>query len=224
LYSLTYRGTRPKLITFEIVCDGPVKHAVAQVKGTRVRGYVKNPEADSEPVGGKLAVSSIVGKGILRVIRDNYVSEVPLVSGEIGEDIAYFFYQSEQRNTAVGVGVLVGEYGKVISAGGFVVEVLPDATEEEIGDVENRLKGLSVSRFLEGRDAEELFQHLGGETPAEVLEYRYDCWCTYEEVKRLVLMMEEELRGGEDKVVARCAFCRREYIINLGGGETEDDR
>ncbi len=213
LYSLIYRGTRPILITFEIISDGPVKHAVAQVKGTRVRGYVKNPHARAEPRGGKLAVSDIVGKGILRVIRDNYVSEVPLVSGEVGEDIAHFFYQSEQRRTAVGLGVLVGEYGEVLSAGGFVVEVLPDATEEEIRRVEERIKDLSVSRFLKDRDVRELFEYLGGEEVTEETEYRYDCWCSYEGIRRLVLMMEKE--RGDEKVVARCMFCKREYVIDL---------
>ncbi len=216
LYSLTYRGTRPKLITFELLSDGPVKHAVAQVKGNRLRGYVKNPEADADPRGGKLYVASIVGKGILRVIRDNYVSEVPLVSGEVGEDIAYFFYQSEQRRTAVGVGVLVGEYGEVVSAGGFILEVLPDATEKEITEVEEKLKGFSVSRFLQDKGVEDLFRYFGGEDAevAEETDYRYDCWCTYEEVEKLVLMMREEIK--EDKVVARCTFCKKEYIIDLG--------
>jgi len=220
LYSLTYRGARPKLITFEIISDGPAEHTVAQVKGNRVRGYVKNPKAHADPKGGKLDVASIVGKGILRVIRDNYVSEVPLVSGEVGEDIAYFFYQSEQRRTAVGVGVLVGEYGEVVSAGGFILEVLPDATEEEITEVEEKLKGFSVSRFLRDRGVEELFRYFGGEDAevAEEMDYRYDCWCTYEEVERLVLVMREDLKGdpGEDKVVARCMFCKKEYIIDLG--------
>ncbi len=220
LYSLVYRGTRPKLITFEMIMDGPAEHAVAQVKGTRVRGYVKNPEAHAKPVGGKLAVSSIVGKGVLRVIRDGYVSEVPIVSGEVGEDIAHFFYQSEQRRTAVGVGVLVGEYGEVLSAGGFILEVLPDATEEEIAEAEERIRGLSVSGFLKEKSVEDLFSHLtGGKGEvAEVLDYRYECWCSYEEVKRLVVMMREELteeEKREGKVVARCMFCKREYLIEL---------
>ena len=218
LYSLTYRGVRPNLITFEILCDGPAKHVVVQVKGHRLRGYVENPQAHAQPREGKLDVSSIVGKGILRVIREGYVSEVPLVSGEVGEDIAHFFYQSEQRRTAVGVGVLVGEYGEVLSAGGFITEVLPGGTEEEISSLEEKIKDLSVSRFLQGNTVEGLFNHLGGEVPAEEVEYMYDCWCSFEEIRRLVSVMGEELIGehtGEDKLVARCKFCKKEYIIDL---------
>ncbi len=216
LYSLTYRGSRPVLITFEVISDGPVRHAVAQVKGRRLRGYVRNPHVRAEPRKGKLAVSDIVGKGILRVVRDSYVSEVPLVSGEVGEDIAHFFYQSEQRRTAVGLGVLVGEYGEVLSAGGFIVEALPGATEEEIGRIEERIGELSVSRFLMERDVRSLFEYLGGERVVEETEYRYDCWCNYEGVRRIVLTMEG--RGKDEKVVARCMFCRREYVIDLREG------
>jgi len=214
LYSLTYHDAEPDLITFEIISDGPAGHAVAQVKGRRLRGYVKNPQAHADPRDGKLAVSSIVGKGILRVVRDGYVSEVPLVSGEIGEDMAHFFYQSEQRRTAVGVGVLVGEYGEVVSAGGFIVEALPDATEDEIKALEELLQDFSVSRFLSERGVDELFRRFAGDSPPLAREeYRYDCWCNYEELRRLVLMLEDRPEGG--KVVARCLFCRKEYVIDL---------
>ncbi len=213
LYSLMYRGTRPKNITVEMVCSGPAKRVISQVKTTgQVRGFIANPKADAPlKYGKKLNVSAIVGKGIIRVIREGYISEVEIVSGEIGEDFAHFLYQSEQRKSAVGLGVLVGEYGQVISAGGFIIEVLADATEEEISSVEEKVEGFSISEFLsKGRSSFELLRYLAGDVePTDERDYFYDCWCSYENLVKAVLN-DEGIKGN---TVATCVFCRKEYII-----------
>jgi len=213
LYSLMYRGTQPRNITVEILCDGPAKRVIAHVKTTgQVRGFISNPEADLPPrPDKKLNVSGIVGSGILRVIREGYISEVPIISGEIGEDFAYFLYQSEQRKSAVGLGVLVGKYGEVISAGGFMIEVLPDASEDEIKKVEDKLKDFSVSLYLsEGRSSLDLLRYLAGDVqPIDERDYIYDCWCSYEKLIETVLHDETI----EDNTIATCIFCKKEYII-----------
>ncbi|MEO0208454.1 MAG: Hsp33 family molecular chaperone HslO [candidate division WOR-3 bacterium] len=214
IYSLMIRGTQPKNITVEIVCFGPAKRVIAQVRTDgRVRGYIANPNADL-PVRSdkKLDVAGIVEGGIMRVIREGYVSEVPLISGEIGEDFAYFLYQSEQRRSAVGLGVLVGEYGQVVSAGGFIIEVLADATDKEINSVEEKLKGFSVSKYLSmGRDSIDLLKFLAGDDaePIDERDYVYECWCDYERLLETVLNDESI----EDNTVATCIFCKKEYII-----------
>lgn len=211
LYGLMYRGSEPKGITLEISCSGSAKRVIAQLKGQRVRGYIANPSAEAEIRDGKLNVSGIVGSGIMRIIREGYISEVPLISGEIGEDFAYFLYQSEQRRSAIGLGVLVGEYGQVVSAGGFMIEVLADADESQISEIEEKLKGFSVSLFLSrGNSSLALLKYLAGEIePLDERDYYYDCWCSYERLIEAVLQDE----GVEDGARAICIFCKKEYII-----------
>jgi len=211
LYGLMYRGSEPRGITVEIACSGPARRIIAQIKGQRVRGYIANPNAEAELKDGKLNVSGIVKSGIMRVIREGYISEVPLVSGEIGEDFAYFLYQSEQRKSAVGLGVLVGEYGQVVSAGGFIIEVLAEAEEREISEIEEKLKGFSVSLFLsKGNSSLSLLKYLAGEVePLDERDYYYDCWCNYERLIETVLQDESI----EDGTRAVCIFCKKEYII-----------
>ncbi len=211
LYGLMYRGSEPRGITVEIVCSGPARRVIAQLKGQRIRGYIANANAEADLKDGKLNVGGIVERGIMRVIREGYISEVPLVSGEIGEDFAHFLYRSEQRRSAVGLGVLVGEYGQVISAGGFMIEVLADAKEDEISEIEDKLRGFSVSLFLsKGNSSKELLKYLAWDVePLDERDYYYDCWCSYERLIEAVLH-DESVEDGDRAV---CIFCGKEYII-----------
>jgi len=160
-------------VTLILDGDGPLGGVVAEagVDGA-VRGYVKNPEAEA-PLreDGKLNVGALVGAGELRVVRtlasgEQFDSSVPLVSGEVAEDLAHYLWQSEQIPSAVLLGVRVAPGGHVEAAGGLVIQVLPDADEEAIARLERNLAGirgftdLLVQHGLEGA-VERVLEGLG---------------------------------------------------------------
>lgn len=147
-------------LTLQIQGKGPLGGVV--VTGDRfghVRGYVGNPACDL-PVraDGKLDVSGAIGKGYLQVLKDigmkePYVGLVPLISGEIAEDLTYYFASSEQINSAIGLGVLVAPSGEALVAGGYMLQLLPGATEECISFLEKRLVELpSVTGLIQKED------------------------------------------------------------------------
>ena len=146
-----------ELLTLTIRCDGPVGGLIvtADAQG-HVKGYAANPDVWlplSE--AGKLDVGKAVGQGTLTVVQDQpwgepYTSQLDLFSGEIGDDIAAYFAESEQVPTSVGVGVLVDTDLSVKQAGGFIVQLMPDCPDEVISQLEENLSGLgSVTTMLE---------------------------------------------------------------------------
>ena len=215
-------------VTLKIEGGGPLGHLVAEagVDG-RVRGYVGHPEADvplSEK--GKLDVGRLIGPGELRVMRslsngEIYDSSVPLVSGEIAEDLAHYLLKSEQIPSAVLLGVRVSPEGPVEAAGGMVVQVLPGAPEEAIARLEENLKDLpgfsallkekgltgAVREVLKGLDFEPT--DLG-----EGVQVRFACRCDREKARdSLRFFGPEELRemaeeGGAEVV---CRWCGEVY-------------
>ena len=215
-------------VTLKIEGEGPLGHLVAEagVDG-RVRGYVGHPEADvplSEK--GKLDVGRLIGPGELRVMRslpngEIYDSSVPLVSGEIAEDLAHYLLKSEQIPSAVLLGVRVSPEGPVEAAGGMVVQVLPGAPEEAIARLEENLKDLpgfsallkekgltgAVREVLKGLDFEPT--DLG-----EGVQVRFACRCDREKARdSLRFFGPEELRemaeeGGAEVV---CRWCGEVY-------------
>ncbi|MFO7310698.1 MAG: Hsp33 family molecular chaperone HslO [Bacillota bacterium] len=217
----------PQKVSVEIVCDGPIKalHAQADAEG-RVRGYVDNPHVDL-PVNarGKLDVAGAVGHGTLYVIRDLGLREpyrgfVPLVSGEIGEDFAYYFLHSEQTPSVVAVGVLVDPDHRVRAAGGLLLQVMPGASEEVISVLEQRARELPPmsSAVDQGKDAEGLLALAAGDLDVRVLRrlpVQFKCSCSRERFERaLVALGEEELRDmletdGSAELV--CHFCSEVY-------------
>lgn len=211
-------------ITLKIDGGGPLGLVVADAEPQgQVRGYVANPGIILPPSDeGKLDVSSGVGnRGTLSVFRDVKLkeplsSQVPLVSGEVAEDIAHYYLLSEQTPTAVGLGVLAAP-GRVISAGGYMVQVLPDAAETAVAMVEDRIRSTpSVSRLLEAHpDArhamEALFDGIGIEWFDDV-EFHHSCRCS-REMARLLLV---EVLAGEspnDAREVRCHFCGTSYVF-----------
>ena len=133
-------------VTLQILGDGPLGSmlAIGNSKG-EVKGYVSNPMAEA-PLNaiGKLNVSGIVGKGQLNVIKDiglkePYIGLTPLVSGEIAEDLTYYFATSEQIPSTVGLGVLMEKNNTVKQAGGFIIQLMPFAQDEVITQIENNL-------------------------------------------------------------------------------------
>lgn len=141
----TLKGDKD-LITLQIRGDGPLQGIVvtADQKG-RAKGYVFQPNVDiPSKYPGKLDVSGAIGKGSLRIIKDigmkePYSGEIALISGEIAEDLTYYFAQSEQTPSAVGLGVLVDRDTSVKHAGGFIVQLMPDTEEEVIAQLEKNI-------------------------------------------------------------------------------------
>ncbi len=229
LTSLVKHATGQKVL-LKIEADGPIGAVIAEADGKgRVRGFVENPQVDTftKVIDGKkkFDVSKIVGKnGTLSVIKElrmgtPYTSIVPLVSGEIAQDLAYYFTQSEQIPSAVGIGVLIDEEGKVKHAGGFLVQTLGGISEKVVDLLEHRITELPpVTRLMEeGKRPEDIAVMLLENLNPQLIglkEVEYYCPCD-EEVARssLLLLTESELdeilSEGPAEVV--CKFCGRIY-------------
>lgn len=215
-------------LTLQIRGDGPLGGitCVSDSQGN-VRGYAVNPQADvPRKQEGKLDVGGAVGAGSLTIIkdlgmRDPYVGSIALVSGEIAEDVTAYFAESEQIPTACALGVLVqGGSGEVITAGGYLIQLLPGAGEETISKVERGLQkvGYVTGHLKEGKSALDLIRDVLGEFEIEILEtcpVEYRCYCSRDRVvKALISMGNQEMRSLIDeqgKAELTCQFCDRVY-------------
>jgi len=191
------------------------------------RAYVENPVVDL-PLNnkGKLDVSGAVGKdGFLFVMRDlgmgePYISQVPIVSGEIAEDITYYYAQSEQTPTVCALGVLVAKNGSVPCAGGFLAHLLPGAPESSISLLENNLDGLTpvTTMLAEGMSPQDIALSVLAGSGAQVIStvpVEYRCNCSRDRVERALLNTgrQELLAMAEEQPVteANCHFCNKIY-------------
>ena len=215
-------------LTLQIRGDGPLGGitCVSDSEGN-VRGYVNNPAADvPRKQEGKLDVGGAVGSGSLTVIKDlglkdPYVGSIALVSGEIAEDVTAYFAESEQIPNACALGVLVRkDSGAVITAGGYLIQLLPGAGEDVIEKVERGIRkvGYVTGRLSEGESALDLVREVLGEFEIEVLEtcpVEYRCYCTRDRVvKALVSMGSAEMRSLIDEqgsAELTCQFCDEFY-------------
>lgn len=215
-------------LTLQIRGDGPLGGitCVSDSQGN-VRGYVVHPQADvARKQEGKLDVGAAVGEGSLTVIkdlgmRDPYVGSIALVSGEIAEDITAYFAESEQIPTACALGVLVqGGSGEVLTAGGYLIQLLPGAGEDTIDKVERGLQrvGYVTGHLKQGKSALELIRDVLGEFEIEVLEtcpVEYRCYCSRERVVRaLISMGTQEMKNlieEQGQAEMTCQFCDRVY-------------
>ena len=215
-------------VTLQIKGGGPMGTvlAVSDHQGN-VRGYVQNPHVDlMEKYPGKLDVGAAVGQdGTLTVIKDlgmkePYVGSIGLFSGEIADDLAMYFVESEQIPTACALGVLVGTDQSVTAAGGYLIQLLPGAGEETITRIEEGVKRLgSVSPALErGLDGEGLLRAVLEGTQLEILEkhpVEYRCYCSRDRVTRaLISMGRGELAAlieEQGQAELTCQFCDKVY-------------
>jgi len=222
-----------QLVTIRVKGDGPAGLLLASANGAgEVRGLVQNPSPDIDQVrDGKLNVSGAVGStGQLTVTRDlgmrqPYISTVELVSGEIGEDLANYFLQSEQVPSAVGIGVFVIPDGSVEAAGGYIIQLMPGVTDQEAIRIESIVRELPhPTRMLrDGDSPEDMLTRIFGED-YQVLDrmpVRFHCPCSKERVERALLllgdaslaeMLEDHQRTGKTEVV--CHFCNATYYLD----------
>jgi len=223
-------------LTIRILGDGPLGGIIvsADANGT-VRGYVQEPHTHLPPTqGGKLNVGEAVGKGFLYISRDlgfgdPYTGSVELVSGEIGEDFAQYLTVSEQTPSAVSLGVLVNTDNSVIAAGGFLLQMMPGASEETISVLEDNLKSLPpVSNLVsEGKDAHGILELVTQGLPVTVHEERpvmFDCRCSKDRLERILISLGKDelwdIIETQGKAELKCHFCAEEY--EFGRAEIED--
>ena len=215
-------------ITLQIKGNGPIGTIIAVSDGDlRTRGYVQNPQVDLPlKQNGKLDVSGAVGKeGFLYVIKDiglkePYVGMSKIVSGEIAEDFTNYFYTSEQKPSAIALGVLVDKDG-VRASGGYMVVPMPDATEDDLFILENRIKEAKpISNMLdENMSLEEIAKDITGDVNIKLVDEddnaKYECSCNRERMEEAISSVgKEELQkiiDEDHKAEIVCHFCNKKY-------------
>lgn len=215
-------------LTIKIEGGGPIGVILvdSNAKG-EVRGYVTNPQTHFElNEQGKLDVRRAVGTdGALTVVkdigmRDHFTGQVPIVSGELGEDFTYYFVTSEQTPSSVGVGVLVNPDNSILAAGGFILQLMPGTEDEVITEIENRLKQIPpVSKLIQqGLTPEELLEELLGKENIKILDkmpVSFTCSCSKERFASAIISLGaeeiEDMIVTEGKAEAHCHFCNEKY-------------
>ncbi len=191
----------------------------------KIKAFVANPEVHyTYNDTGKLAVGVAVGtEGTLQVIKDMglkepFVGTVPLQSGEIGDDFSYYFMVSEQTPSVVSVGVLVNDTNEIISSGGFIIQLLPDATEEDIVYIEEKMKNFpSVSSLIqEGKQPENILEMLFDDIDIlDSQDLMFECDCSKDRMKEALMTVgKQELQAMIDEdhgCEMRCQFCNEKY-------------
>lgn len=219
------------LLTLQIQCSGPIGGLTVTADSMgRVKGYVIHPEV-MLPINskGKLDVGGALDMGILNVIKDMglkepYVGQTVLQTGEIAEDLTYYFANSEQIPSSVGLGVLMNKNNTVAQAGGFIIQLMPFAEEKVISALEKKLSSMtSVTNYLEaGKSPEELLSEIFGDMELEFtdkLDTSFYCNCSKERVeKALISIGEKEIKDmiaeGEE-VQLHCHFCNENYAFSI---------
>jgi molecular chaperone Hsp33 len=215
-------------VMIQIRGEGPLREVVAEADWlSRVRGYVKRPHIHLGLKDGKLDVGRAIGNGMFYVtkdlgMREPYHSGVPLQTGEIGDDLAYYFLRSEQIPSAVSVGVFVDTDNSVRASGGFMIQVMPGTSDETVDYIEKRIEDIPpvTSMILDGYTPEAILKQVAGRE-VEILERRmieYYCSCTKNRVLDSIASLgrsdiEELVNKGED-IDVQCWFCKKSYRVS----------
>ena len=224
---LTAASIMGSMMKGEKECGGPIGGiTVTADSNADVKGYVNNPNVILPPnAQGKLDVSGALGPGFLNVIKDiglrePYNGQTHLVSGEIAEDLTYYFATSEQVPSSVGLGVLMDKDNHVRQAGGFIIQVMPDTDDEVIDKLEARLGEVhSVTEMLDkGMTPEDILNYVLEGMDVEILETvptQYKCDCSFERVSKVIASLgKKELQEMIDDgkpVEVNCQFCGSHY-------------
>lgn len=214
------------MLTLQVRGDGPLGGiTVTADSKANVKGYVEHPEVILPAKNGKLDVGGAVGIGLLQVIKDMglkepYVGQTILVSSEIAEDLTYYFANSEQVPSSVGLGVLMEKDNTVKTAGGFIIQMMPFAEEKTIAQIEENLKNVtSVTSLLEkGYTPENLLEELLGNTGLEITDTiptQFYCNCSKERVEQAIVSIgrkeiQKMIEDGET-IEVKCHFCNSAY-------------
>lgn len=214
-------------LTLRMNGDGPIGSVLVSANSHgEVKGYAANPMVDLPlKPNGKLDVGGAIGKGTLSVIKDlclkePYIGNVPIQTGEIGDDLAYYFMQSEQVPSVVSLGVLVDTDYSVKCSGGFIIKVMPECDDESLKKLANSINGLmSMTQMLEsGMNGEDIIKYVMLGFDTDILgssEVGYVCDCSRERMERAIISLgKTEIDGiikeqGEAEIV--CSFCDKKY-------------
>ncbi|GKV57778.1 33 kDa chaperonin [Sporosarcina sp. NCCP-2222] len=216
-------------LTVKIEGNGPLGPIVADANAKgEVRGYATHPQTHFDlNEKGKLDVRRAVGtEGMLTVVkdlglRDYFTGQVPLVSGEVAEDFTQYFVVSEQVPSAVGLGVLVNPDNTVKAAGGFVIQVMPGATDETITELEKRISTVEpISKLIDrGLTPEEILEEVLGRDNVQVIDrmpVTFSCNCSRERFGNAIIGLgEKEIRDmieEDGQAEAECHFCLEKYV------------
>lgn len=219
------------ILTLQIDCKGPIGGiTVTADSKANVKGYVSHPDVILPPnAQGKLDVAGAIEPGFLNVIRDigmkePYNGQIQLVSGEIAEDLTYYYVTSEQVPSSVGLGVLMDKDNFVKQAGGFIIQVMPDADDAVIDRLEESISSIhSVTDLLEdGMRPEDILEYIMKGIGLDILEKiptRYHCNCSKERVSRAIASLGrsgiQEMIDDGVPVKVNCHFCNSDYIFNV---------
>lgn len=218
------------MLTLQVRGDGPLGGitVTADSKGD-VKGYVNHPDVMLPPKNGKLDVGGAVGIGLLQVIKDMglkepYSGQTILVSSEIAEDLTYYFANSEQVPSSVGLGVLMNKNNTVRRAGGFIIQLMPFAQEETIARLEENLKNVtSVTELLDqGYTPQQLLEELLAGLDLEITDTiptRFYCNCSKERVEKAIVSVgkkeiQKMIDDGEE-IEVKCHFCNAAYKYSV---------
>lgn len=226
----TLKGEKD-LLTLQVNGDGPMKGMTVTADGRgNVKGYVIHPQVMLPPnASGKLDVGGAVGKGMLRVIKDMglkepYVGQTVLQTGEIAEDLTYYFATSEQVPSSVGLGVLMEKDNTVKQAGGFIVQLMPFTEDSVIAQLEQNLAEFSsVTTVLdEGKSPQEMLQILLKGMDVEITDTipaQFYCNCDKKRVEKAIISIgRKEIREmiSENKPIeVNCHFCNTSYKFSV---------
>jgi hsp33 protein len=219
------------IVTISLKGDGPAGYiTVTADSHGHVKGFPGNPNVDiPRKYAGKLDVGAAVGRGLLSVsydlgLKEPYSGQVEIQTGEVAEDLAYYFTVSEQLPSAVGLGVMVDTDSSVKHAGGFIVQLLPDAPEDVIELLEKKLANLEpVTTMMEqGMTPEDMLSYIFEGVDVEFTE-RHDvefyCDCSKEKVKRaLAAISDKDLQdivNDDEDIEVKCYFCNTTYKFSI---------
>lgn len=219
------------LLTLKIQGDGPIKGltVTADSKGN-VKGYAFNPMVMLPPnAKGKLDVGGALGVGVLSVIKDiglkePYVGQTILVTGEIAEDLTYYYATSEQTPSSVALGVLMNNNNTVRQAGGFIIQLLPGASETVIGKLADKLKEISsITTLLDvGNTPEMVLEYILGDFGLEIngkTPVQFYCNCTKSRVEKALISVGrqdiQEMIDDNKSIEVNCHFCGRNYEFQV---------
>lgn len=219
------------IVTISLKGDGPAGYiTVTADSHGHVKGFPGNPNVDiPRKYAGKLDVGTAVGRGLLTVsydlgLKESYSGQVEIQTGEVAEDLAYYFTVSEQLPSAAGLGVMVDTDSSVKHAGGFIVQLLPDAPEDVIELLEKKLANLEpVTTMMEqGMTPEEMLLHIFEGVDIEFTErhdVKFYCDCSKEKVKRaLAAISDKDLQdivNDDEDIEVKCFFCNTAYKFSI---------
>jgi molecular chaperone Hsp33 len=218
-------------LTIKIEGGGPIGAIIVDSDANgNIRGYVTKPHVHFDlNEHGKLDVAKAVGTdGYLSVVKDlglreHFTGQVPIVSGELGEDFTYYFASSEQVPSSVGVGVLVNPDNSILASGGFIIQLLPGTSNETIEKIEKRLQTIEpISKLIQkGLTPEEVLEEVLGSGSVKVLEkmpITFHCHCSKDRIMSAIQSLGEDeildMIEKEGQAEAQCHFCNEEYHLN----------